>query len=304
MQYLGGEQMTQSSRYTFKYNSDNDSIDLDTLLISQIHFGTVLSEIKNEVAGNAALSIKIRPLEKGSVPFDIILNVAWIRTLISPETIAYASGIISILVGLFQIRLWLKGEKPTQIDVDGDKVTIKKGDVVFTIDRRTYLLYERNATIDLAIKKAFEAIEKDDDVTGIELQDENKKRLIEVPRENFEDFIKPNEIFESLTQKEPVRQEVLTVYKVVFDKGHKWQFFLNGRKISATIPNAYMDRLKAGERFGMGDTLVVNLEIEKVYDKALDIFIDKEYRIIDVIKHTPRPKQSNLFDLNFDNKEE
>ncbi len=41
MLLLLGDLMKESTRYTFKYNSDSDSIDLNTLLTSQIHFSTI-----------------------------------------------------------------------------------------------------------------------------------------------------------------------------------------------------------------------------------------------------------------------
>lgn len=294
MLILGQEPMKESTRYTFKYHSDSDSIDLNTLLTSQIHFGTILSEIKNEIAGDTDLSIRIKPLEKGNVPFDIILNVSWLKQLLQPDNIAYASGIITVLVGLFQIRMWLKGEKPTSIEIEDEKIIIKKGDLVLTVPKKTYLIYERNTTIDIAMKKGFEAIEKDEEVTSIEIQDEKKVPLITVPRENFEDFISPNELFESLVKKEPVRQETLTIFKVVFDKGYKWQFYMNGRKISASIPDNFMDRIDKGERFAKGDTLVAEVEVEKVYDKTLDIYVEKDFKILNVIEHKPRAEQGKL----------
>jgi len=88
---------------------------------------------------------------------------------------------------------------------------------------------------------------------------------------------------------------VLTIFKVVFDKGYyKWQFYMQGRKISATIPNAFMERINTGERFAKGDTLVVELEVEKTYDKTLDIYIEKDFKILNVIDHIPRADQGTI----------
>lgn len=292
--------LKQSTTYTFKYNSDSDSIDLNTLLLSQIHFSTILNEIKNEVARDSDLSIKIRPLEKGSVPFDFILNVSWLHNLFTPEIVAYASGIVSTLVGLFQLKIWLMGEKPTRIEISGDKVIIYKGETQIIVDRHVYNLYDKNATVDIALKKGFEAIEKEEEITGIEIQDSNKEPILIVPRQEFEGFTIPNKNFETLTQTEPARQETLTIIKVVFEKGFKWQFYQsNGRKINASIDDEnFMARINSGEQFAKGDSMVVELQVEKVFDKTVNIFVEKDFKITKVISHTPRqepPTKNNLF---------
>ena len=287
--------LKQSVTYTFKYGSDGDSIDLNTLLLSQIHFGSILNEIKNEVAADADLSIKIKPLEKGSVPFDIILNVSWIQTLFSPEVVGYASGIVSILVGLIQLKKWTKGDKPTSIEINGDQVTVTIGDNVILVDRSAYKLYEENAVVNLALKKAFEAVEKDEDVNSIEIIDEKKTSLITVPREYFSGMTEDNKIFESLKKTESTPAVNLIINKVVFEKGYKWGFYMQGRKISATIDDPiFMERVKNGEKFGQGDILEVELEIEKVFDKSLNTYIEKEFKVKRVIQHKPRSEQGTL----------
>lgn len=287
----------QTTTYTFKYGSDTDSIDLNTLLLSQIHFTTVLNEVKKKVAGDTDLAIKIRPLSKGSVPFDIILNVSWFHSLIEPAAVVLGipTSIISAYVGIIQLRKWGKGRKMADIVIDGDKVYVRIGDERMEVDKIVYEISTQNAVVDKALTKGFEAIEKDEDVTNIELLDDKKKPLIKVERESFSSFTTPNESFSELTQTDPTRQEALTIFKVIFDKGYKWQFYLNGRKISASMPDAFMDSIKKGERFGYGDTLVVDLQIEKVFDKELNIFIEKDFKILNVVKHTPRPQQNNLF---------
>ena len=287
--------LKQSTTYTFKYNSDNDNIDLNTLLLSQMHFATILNEIKNEVAGGTDLSIKIRPLTKGSVPFDIVLNLSWLQSLFSAENVAYAAAIVSTLTSLFQVRLWLKGKKPTKIEVKGDKVIVTIEDQIIEIDRIVYKIYTENPIVDIAIRKGFEAIDRDEDVTGVEILDGKKDSLISISRSSFDAFTTPNEIYDSLVRKETTSGESLTILKIVFDKGYKWQFYLSGRKISATIlDNSFIERVNNGERFAKGDVLVVEMEIEKVYDKSVDTYVEKGFKITRVIQHIPRPNQGTI----------
>ena len=286
--------MIQTNSYTFKYNSDEDSNDLNTLLLSQIHFSTILNEIKAEVASDADLTIKIKPLSKGSVPFDINLVVSYLENLLSHSNVDYAGSIITILTGLIGFRIWLKGKKPDLIEINDDKVTITKGDTKIVINRDTYRIAENNEVVDKALQKGFDAIEKDESITGVDILDNNKKPLITIPREDFSFITSKNEQFETITETETPKQERLTIFKIIFDKGYKWQFYLNGRKITATVSDDnFMERVNKGERFAKGDILVVDLEKHKVFDKTMDIFIEKDFKVLKVIEHIPRPREDN-----------
>lgn len=292
--------MTQTTTYTFKYDADGDSIDLNTVLVSQIHFSTILNEIKNEIMPESDLSIKIRPLEKGSIPFDFTLNVAWIQNLLSRENIEFASAIVGSLVGLIQLKIWLKGRKPTRIEIRDNKVIVHLDGVQIEVDRSVYNIYDKNAVVDVAIKKAFEAIDHDEEITGIEIQDSKKVPLLIVERPEFQELTVSNSNLEPSIQIEPVRRENLIITKVVFEKGFKWQFFLpTGRKINAAIEDeAFMERINSGEKFAKGDNLLVELQVEKVFDRTVNIFIEKDFTVIKVLSHTPRPdppQQNHLF---------
>jgi len=295
------EELKQSVTYTFQYDTDFEAIDLNTLLLSQIHFSTVLNEIKNEVAPDSNLSIKIKPLEKGSVPFDIILDVSFWENLFSQTNVAnligYASGIVTVLVGVIQIRKDLKGKKPKKIEIKNDKVIITSDDVTIEVDRKAYEIYEKNPVIDQALRKSFKAIEEDEGVSGIKILDKNKNPLVNIPRSSFDDLTEPNEIFEEQVVKDDLKRESLTVIKLVFEKGYKWQFYMkSGRKISAYVKDDnFMKIIDKGERFAKGDTLIVDLEIEKVFDKDLGIFVDSDYNVTKVVQHIPRAEQTNLF---------
>jgi len=289
--------LEHADTYTFKYNSDDDSIDLNTLLLSQINFATVLNEIKNEVAPGVDLSIRIRPLEKGSVPFDIILNVSWLANLIAPDVVEYSSAIISALVGVIQLRIWLKGKKPNTIRFEGEKVILTIEETELIIDKTIYDIAEKNSTIDKALQKGFEAIERDESVTGIEILNEKKEALITVPRNEFENFIWTNEFFEQ-KRKTANTRERLTIFKVVFEKGVKWQFYQGSRKISASI-NApdFWDKINNGESFSKGDVLIVDLENNTEFDNTLGIYIEKGFTVVNVVEHIPKVKESqqNMF---------
>ncbi len=292
--------LEHADSYTFKYNSDDESIELNTLLLSQINFATVLNEIKDEVAQGVDLSIRIKPLAKGSVPFDIILNVSWLANLLTPDTAAYASEIVGTLVGLIQIRIWLKGKKPsTVIEIDGENITLTIDDTKFTVKKALYEIASKNRIIDTALQKAFDAIETDESITGVEILDDHKKSLINVPRNQFENFSWSNELFiDETLEDRKTSQERLTIFKVVFEKGVNWQFYLNSRKILAQINDPeFWTKIENGEQFAKGDILIVDLEKNLIFDKTMGIYIENGFKVVKVIQHIPKGKddQQTLF---------
>lgn len=288
--------MKETTTYTFKYGSDNDNIDLNTLLLSQIHFSAILNEIKNDIAADANLSIKIRPLTRGSVPFDLILNVSWIESILSHTNavLDVAAAIIGIYVSIIQLRKWSKGKGFTEVIFKGDKAIVKIGDREFEVNKISYELYVKNPVIDAALSKAIEAIDKDENITDVEIIDNNKTSLVKIERAEFIDFIEPNELFEAnITVSES--QENLVINRLAFEKGYKWQFYLSGRKISATMADdAFMGSINAGEKFAKGDILVAVIESEKIFDKSVDIYIEKDFKIIKVLQHIPRNEQARI----------
>lgn len=287
--------LKQSVTYTFKYNSDADSIDLNTLLLSQIHFSTILNEIKNEVASDAELSIRLKPLKKGSIPFDLSLSLNWIEQLFDRDKISYLANIVEILGFIILIKQFLKGEKPTEIIVEEGQTTIIKDGAKITVPHKSYKLYSKDGVLNEALEKSFEAIEKDEEITGLEILDKNKKPVVEVPRDSFSDMSKPNELLTDKIEKKYISAN-LRVFKVVFGSGYKWQFYLQGRKISAEVKDpVFMSRVNEGEAFAKGDIIEADLEIDQIFDTGINDYIDKDFKVLTVKNHIPRSEQKKLF---------
>lgn len=291
----------QTTTYTFVYGGESESMDLNTLLLSQMHFSWIIGEIKNEIAKDSNLSIKIKPLEKGSIPFDFILDISLFDSLFTPLAVytGIPAAIIGTWIGIVQLRKWSVGKKYTKITIlDRGRIIVTVGERDFEVSEICYKL-SQNPAIDKALAKGFEAIEKDESIDNIQVIDQEKKPVLSVARAEFVNFTATNENLEQKTQTE-TKEEQLTVLKVVFDKGYKWQFYDKmGRKVSANMEDeAFMDRINKGEAFSKGDTIVAEVEVEKVFDESVNMFIENNSKIIRVINHTPRPtppKSTPLF---------
>jgi len=81
-----------------------------------------------------------------------------------------------------------------------------------------------------------------------------------------------------------------------FNRNQKWEFYFEGNKISAKITDdtEFLKRIDSGEQFAKGDSLEVEIEIRQEFDKSVNTFVNKSYKINRVIRHIPRPPQSRL----------
>lgn len=297
IQSANSEMKASSDKYVFKYNGELEYIDINTLILSQMHFGAILSELKDDIAPETNLKIKIKPLEKGSWPFEFYMEMSWLQTFFNQDTIFVVGEIVATLVGLIKLRGFLKGRKPDKVIEKGDdKVEIHIDNRTIVTNKRIYHIYGNNNTVNEAMNKSFEALENDEEIEGIEIQDKDKKQIINVERNEFDDFITPNEILNDEVRTLTETSRNLVIFKLVFDPGYRWQFYKEGRKISAIIKDdAFMKRLDDGEKFAKGDVLVVDLEVEQKVDKTINTYVDSRYTITRVIRHIPRAQQGNMF---------
>jgi hypothetical protein len=207
--------------------------------------------------------------------------------------------IVELLVGLYQLRKFLKNEPPKSTESLDGKVRIENNSGQVTIaDRVVYNIYGNNNVVHQAMSRNFEALESDSAVTGYEITDNEEKPLVAIEREEFSALtVEPSHptTNEDPSQREVVDRSTLTVFKVVFDNKYKWDFIYRGHKISARINDeSFWSKVEAGDPFSKGDSLVVDLSIKQEYDGALNTFVDKSYDVVKVISHIPRERQINL----------
>ena len=89
---------------------------------------------------------------------------------------------------------------------------------------------------------------------------------------------------------------MLSIVRQSFEKDKSCDFIHDNRPITAYIADdGFWEMIDRGERFAKGDKLFVDLERSQEYDKSLDTFVDKSYKVLKVNQHIPRPEQPNLF---------
>lgn len=288
-----------TNAFSVKYDKPSHDIDTETYIQSLSALTTLLKEVNHEESSTGRISVNVIAQKEGS--FDVNIMLKAITDLLSPVNIAYISGIVTIVLGLIEIkRIWHKADISKTI-IDGDDVTIKdvKGNVVFETTRNTYNIYTSNQVVQDALSQNFRALRNDESIEAFKVT--NKEKTVTIPREEFEHMGARVEVM--LQEKEEsVVSASMIVIKAVFEGAErKWEFLYNGNKISAFMKDeAFWSEINQGKRFGKGDEIIVDLKIIREYDPAVGAFLNREYQVISVREYHPRElrEQMGLDDIS------
>ncbi len=294
----------ERGRFKLDYEGKLPQIDSNTLINSLLHITAAIQEINAELNKESniktTLQIKINAFSPGSFLVDLELFREISKDLL--PTVAFVGShidintMIKVLIEFIKLKLFLRGKKPEKIDRSGNEVTITGPDGNTTVvNIRTFNQYAGNLIVNEEVTKNFETLRDDPAIDGFKLTDKKHKPLVGVDKKDFSSLTSRNELLEEKIKTLPVSRADLYILKVVFEEGRKWEFYYEGNKISATMGDkAFAKTINSGEKFAKGDALVCDLEIEQVFNADVNTFVNKSYRVLKVLDHTPRPEQTSL----------
>ena len=295
--------MTEKPRFTdfgIKLTGDMDGVDTNTLVDVLGNLSLAIHQINDDIQTNKSLKISIKHIQPGCYDIFLAIKETLIDTIMqhlltsSPTT--SAAEIVGILSGIIGIRQFLKGDKPKEIKKDKKQIIIINGNGnSLSIDSKIYNIFKEDHVIDSAIGKSFDTLNSDDAIKSFEIYDQNKKKLCDVERDCFEYMALPSPVPETDIR---IKQEeaILTIFKIIFEKGYKWQFYYQGNKISASIKDeSFFSQIDGGAKFSKGDKLIADIEIKQIFDKTIQAYVNKEYSAIKIKQRIPREEQLKLF---------
>lgn len=284
--------------FKIKFDGQQHQIDANVLINNLIHTTSIIQELNRNLDSGKSVDLKIKALEKGSflIHIDLVTTtLESLKTLLTRENIETAGSIIGAFVGVIELKKFLKGREAKSKTKEGDKIKIENqnGQVIY-IENFVNTIYENNTIIKDALAQSFETIDNDNSITGYEITDKNEKPLIRVEKDEFDYMsFKSEEILDGEKVLEVAAS--LNIIRISFDNSLKSDFYFKGNKISVKIKDPdFQDRIDKGETFAKGDILEVNLEVKQVYDKTVDTFVNKSYKIKKIKNHIPRGKQGGI----------
>jgi hypothetical protein len=258
----------------------------------------IIQEVNRDIGTGEAAEIKIKAQRPGS--YEVYLGLSLIdsvRHLLTPQSLKTAGEIISAATGLIKVRQALKKKEPPPVPAtaqSGSSVTIEAADGNrINIDSRVYNIYVNNPNVKTALDDTFATLDRDPEITDLEIRDQHDRPLVVVARSEFPDLVlRPEHIEKSQQDRDKVS---LYIVKPSFDPKLKWTFLFQGMRISAKIlDKSFLDRIDAGERFAKGDILVVELHIAQVWNASIGTYENKVYTVTKVHQHIPRAEQEHL----------
>ena len=284
--------------FKIKFDGEQHQINATLLINNLIHTTSIIQELNRNLDSGKKIDIKIKALEKGSFLIHIDLFATALenlKNLLTIDNMEIAGSIISSFVGLIQIKKFLKGKEPKSKKIEGNKVKIENqsGEVIY-VENFVQNIYEHNTVIKDALSQSFETLENDNSITGYEITDKNENPLVRVNRNEFEYLsLKSDEILDG--ERIIKIAATLNIIRISFEEKLKSDFYFKGNKITVKINDPeFQVRIDKGESFAKGDILEVELEIRQVFDKTVNTFINKSYKINRIIRHIKRNEQSKL----------
>ncbi|MDR6808177.1 hypothetical protein J2Y45_005474 [Dyadobacter sp. BE34] len=172
--------------------------------------------------------------------------------------------IVSVYKSIVEIKKFLKGKKAQKITKDGDYVVIENPDgSILKIDSKAYNIQANNPQVNESIKKQFETLENDEQVSAVEIAAKDGTPILQVERNDFPALSAPTPTVDGETSERP-QSAILSILKFSFDPKYKSDFYYQGNKISAYIRDkAFYENVDNGDSFSKGDALEVVMEVKR-----------------------------------------
>ena len=223
--------------FKLKFDGQINQIDANILINSLIHTTNVIQEINRYLDSGKRIEIKVKAPEKGSflIHLNLVETIDAVKSIFTKENIEITALIISSLVGLIELKKFLKSRKPKDVKQDESLTTItnQEGNIL-VINNSVFNIYDKSPIVKDALSQNFESIQNDPSITGFEITDTQEKPYIRINREEFETMALKSE---ELSEGERVLTEAATlnIVRLSFEEALKWDFYYKGNKISAKI---------------------------------------------------------------------
>lgn len=289
------ENMKEIKKLEIIFGGDLHSIDVDVLIEALVSYSTVTQDAASYLSPGVKVDIKITAPKEGSFIISLILETYQnIVDLFSPENISYASGIVTIVGGLYKFKKWIsKNGKPETIKSDegNNSVEISNPNGSIVINQTVYNIYQENPRVRENLRNTFTKLKEKEEITDFTIRDcDSDEDIFTVENKDFKLLANFDDEIEQKKQKVLKNMQELSVFKVVFKENYKWEFYYQGIKVYVSLKDKdFFKKIEKGEiAFRSGDRMIVDLEIEQIFNEAANTFVNDAYNILKVYEHIPR----------------
>lgn len=283
----------QNKNLEIKFGGDLHEIDVDLLVESLVSYSSVTQEASAYLAPGTKVNIKIKAPKEGS--FIILLDLITQNggDLFTTNNLSLAADIMGVVGGLYGLKKWIaKNGKPEIVRPhDDNSIEIVNNNGSITINNNVYNIYQENPKVRENLRRTFSALKEKQEIIDFSIRDvDADQEIFSVEQKDFSLLASDDDEIEQKRQKVQKEKQELSVFKVVFRENYKWEFYYQGVKIYASIKDEdFFKKIEKGEiAFRSGDKLIVDLEIDQVFNESANTFVNDAYFILKVIEHIPR----------------
>jgi hypothetical protein len=280
-------------------------MDVRDLAPALVAFADLFTAVNKEINGDAAeVRVQVNASFKaGSFGIDLVATqhlLSQLKDIFSgtgASAIANAGGILGLIgmagstgYGLVQLLLKLKGHKPVRIEQKGEiaRVWINQTETI-EVERNVIRLY-RNSVVRASLEKVVSPLERDGiDDFGVVM---NGAKVLDIHTDDVPSFNADTTDADVEIVSDITARKLLQIESLTFKDGNKWRVSDGNATYHVAIDDKeFLAKIDAGERFGKGDVLVVDLRQVQVIEGAKLV---TESTIVKVIEHRQPLQQSLL----------
>jgi hypothetical protein len=276
-------------------------MDVRDLAPALLAFADLLTAANKEMNGDAVeVRVQVNANFKiGSFGIELIATqqlLSQIKDLFSgsgASAICNAYAIMSMVGltggGLIGMLRKLKGRQPVKIEQTNDvsKVWVTETES-FEVNHNLMRLY-RNIAVRTSLEKIMSPLERDGiSDFGVLM---NEEVVLDIHDDEVASFSAAGSYADCEIVSDVTSRKMLVIESLTFKNGNKWRLDGGGGAVHVSIEDeAFLANVDAGERFGKGDVLIVDLrEIQTVIGGRLR----NDLRIVKVLEHR-KPLQEAL----------
>jgi len=292
--------MTDVYNMTIRFEGELNQVNANTFINSLTSFVTVVQEVNQAHFRDHNVDIRINALSKGSFQVELDLvsySQDAISRFIDNVDLRVTTNLTKIVVGLYELRGFLKGRKPKEVNfIENRTEIVNHEDSKELFSNKVFGLYNSNLNINEALNNNFEALNSDSSIAVFEILDKDNSSIFKVDKQFFGELTSQEKFDKLLPEEKLIRVRTsVHIFKIIFDDKSKWDFIYRGNKINAKIlDEMFYDKVDKGEKFSKGDSLEVDLEITQYFEESVNVFLNRSYTITKVHQHRPRETQLNL----------
>jgi hypothetical protein len=302
-------EMTNHERFHVVYDGPalkEHRMDVRDLAPALVAFADLFTAANKEINGDAAeVRIQVNASFKaGSFGIDLVASqhlLSQIKDIFSGNgataiangwTIMQIVGITGtgLAGGLLGLLRLLKGRRPVKIEQKGDVATVWISQTeTIDVERNVIRLY-RNSVVRTSLEKVVSPLERDGITDfGVVVND---AIVLAVHDDEIASFSAATSDADAEIVSDTTSRKLLLIESLAFKDGNKWRVHDGTATFHASIEDReFLDEIDAGERFGKGDVLVVDLrQVQSIVSAKLV----NESIIVKVWEHRQPLQQSLL----------